>query len=1002
MGKYRFPPFFVLDTDKRELQRSGDPVHLHPMTIAVLCYLVERAVENPKKFVSYHELIKNIWRIKVHERAPASCVKELRHALLGDNARKPRFIETAPRGQKAYRFIAPITREEASLRPVLLPGSPPPHMVGRAKELNILLQLLRKAEDGVPQIAFITGEPGIGKTALVNTFLSQTVTDTTFRITHGCCDQNYKSLESLTPILMAIGALCETSERELLIEQLRRSAPMVLSQLTAVLSPTEQADLQRQFLGVVEQRLPRDIAMFLHVLATDRGLVLVLEDLHWSDASTVALLSLLARRLEPARLLLIGTYRPVEILANEHPFKALHQELVSHNQCTEIPLEGLTITEITEYLQQRFRRNDLSTRLSQVMYRRTEGNPLFLVTMAGEVEESNITLPEDQTDTLQSLSLSRDLNGVPKSLRPLITKQIERLDHEEREILEAASVVGRNFSAADVAPMVGKDLVEIEKHCSELVRQQQFLQPAGFSEWPDGTVASSFGFQHAIHHFLWQERVGAGQWQRWQRHLAEHKEQAYGKSARVIAAELAIRFEQGRNFTQAIKYYQQAAESAFLKSAYREALDWITKGLSLLDTLRASETPPNDEKELELALRRVQARALMLTQGYSSDVVKDAHEHVLQLVMQVGSLTDQFDSQWGLWGLYQTRGEYDTALTYARNLHTLAKEHEDVGFRVEAETVLGFNLVYLGEFKSSREHFARAIAQYDHKFLEDHRFRYTLDPKVLSLAQRTWSLWALGDPEQANQSASGAVHFATKLKHHPSIAFAQHYKALLHLFLRENEEAEKLAYKNWRFALGEGLAIFIGMEQMIYGGALVAQAGSKERLHDGIKQIQEGLTCHEQIGARIGNTYWRWLLADAYARAECVQEALREIDTAFQLVQQRGERWWEAELYRFMGEMLCVQESRGVKIGIPNSCELHVHGRESNAENYFLTAHQIAHSQEAASLELRAAMSLTRLWRQREKATEAHKMLEEIYRQFTAGFDTADLQEAKRLLTELT
>jgi len=383
-----FPPF-RLDLEHEQLWRGPDQVPLRPKTFAVLHYLVTHA----PRLVTQAELLHAVWAdTYVSEGLLRGYMHELR-IVLGDAAQVPRFIETVPR--RGWRFLAPVTTASH-------PADPPPShtpcataasvprplshvspLVGREVELAQLHGWLARALGGERQVVFVTGEPGMGKTALVDTFLAQALAQGELGIALGQCVEHYGVGEAYLPVLEALGRLCRGAAGDQLLRLLRRYAPTWLAQMPALLEATECEALQPQVHGATQERMVRELAEAVEVLTTVQPLVLWLEDVHWSDYSTLDLLAGLAHRREPARLLVLGTYRPAEVLAHRHPLRGLTQDLQVHRQCVEVPLRLLTVAEVTQYLEARFaiRAQDAAPfhALGQTLHQGTDGNPLFMV-----------------------------------------------------------------------------------------------------------------------------------------------------------------------------------------------------------------------------------------------------------------------------------------------------------------------------------------------------------------------------------------------------------------------------------------------------------------------------------------------------------------------------------------------------------------------------------------------------------------------------------------------
>ncbi|HEV2669281.1 MAG TPA: AAA family ATPase, partial [Blastocatellia bacterium] len=561
-----FAPF-RLDLRNERLWLDERAIALTPKAFAVLKCLVERH----SQLVTKEELLNVVWpKTYVTDAAVKVCIGELRKAL-GDDAKRPRFIETAHR--RGYRFIGPITEERGEKRkvmpsyttsatasgrfsvPLRLRLSPPTGLVGREANITRLRGWLERALEGERQAVFITGEAGIGKTALVESFLFDAARDSQVWIAQGQCLEQYGAGEAYLPVLEAVSRLCQEPGRERLVELLRRHAPTWLQQM-----PWLASDADREAPpSVTRERMLREMAEALESLTCETPLVLALEDLHWSDYSTLDLISYLARRRERARLLVVGTYRPVEALLSEHPIENIKQELQVHNQCAELPLEYLTKDAVREYLAARF--PQLPAELAQLIHSRTGGNPLFMVNAVDYLLAEGAMVERDGRWEMK-VAVEKIEVGVPESIKQMIEKQIDRLGRARQRMLEAAAVAGAEFSSAAVAAALGEDAAQIEEQCEELQRRRQFIQPLGVVEAPDGTEAVRYGFIHALYQNALYDRIAPARRSQLHLKIGERGESVYGERAAEIAAELAMHFEQGRDFERAVNYLRQAAENA--------------------------------------------------------------------------------------------------------------------------------------------------------------------------------------------------------------------------------------------------------------------------------------------------------------------------------------------------------------------------------------------------------------------------------------------------------
>lgn len=601
---------FRFDEVNECLWRNSQPIQLRPKAFGVLKYLIERA----GMLVTKEQLLQEVWPDTfVGDAVLKDCIRQIREAF-GDDAKSPQFIETAHR--RGYRFIAPINElsahtQEASpeLRQSYASGAnprPDVAVLDRDESLAKLAGWLEKALGGKSQIVFITGEAGIGKTTLVEEFLRRTAEVQDIWIARGQCLEQYGAGEAYLPVLDCFSRLCRGRLRDRCIEVLRNNAPTWLAQMPSLSSRTEREELQEQATGITRDRMLREVTEAVEALTADTPLILVLEDLHWSDYSTLDLISYLARRQQSSRLLLIGTYRPVEVILNEHPLKDVKRELQMHRLCHELPLEYLTTATVSEFLRLKFSPHRFPDTLASIIHERTEGNPLFMINVIDYLVEEKI-IAQTNGEWNLAVKLDKFCCDVPENIRYLIEKHLERLTPDEQRVLEGASVVGMDCSAVAMSAGLGDDVLKIEEVCDGLARQNHFLLPAYLAELPDGTITPRYRFIHALYLDVLYSRLPATRRSQIHGRIGERGEAVYGERVDEIAAELAVHFEQARDNTKAVKYLQLAAENAARRSADHEVVSLVRRGLELLKTL--PNTPERDHQEAALLRRLSHAHA---------------------------------------------------------------------------------------------------------------------------------------------------------------------------------------------------------------------------------------------------------------------------------------------------------------------------------------------------------------------------------------------------------
>jgi predicted ATPase len=682
--------------------------------------------------------------------------------------------------------------------------------------------------------------------------------------------------------------------------------------------------------------------------------------------------------------MILGTYRPVEVMVHAHALRAIVAELRHHPQYAELRLDALSAAATAAYLRQRCGEQSIPTGLPQLVHQRTGGNPLFLVAMVDELERQGLLeTAEDASGSPGALAALREL--IPISLRQSIEQHLEQLSEADQALLEAASVAGSTFAVAAVAAGVAQAPETLEVRLTAFARQGRFIQAAGTETWPDGTVTACYQFRHALYHEVVYARVSAGHRVRLHQQIGVRKETGYGAQARQIAAELALHFTRGRDAGRAVTYLQYAGENALRRSAYQEAITHLTGGLEMLATL--PETP--ERAQQELAMQTTLGPALVATKGFAAPEVFHAYTRARALCQQVGNTRRLFQVLRGLWYFALIRLELRRARELGEHLLTLAQQADDPVLHVEAHYALGLTLNYLGELAAAQTHLAQGIALYDPQQHRTHAVRYGQDAGVACRAYGALTLWWLGYPEHALRQSHEAVTLARQLTHPFSVGFALVFAPWLHQLRREGPRSHEWAEAAIALAAEHKFVALLAQGTIMRGWAVAAQGGAPRggqgQGDDGISQIQQGLAAWRATGAEGVRPYYLPLQAEASAQMGQVEAALTLLAEALAVANDTGERRWEAELHRLKGEVLLA----------------HAAEQHAEADICFRQALEIARRQQAKSLELRAAMSLSRLWKQQGKRPEAYALLAPIYGWFTEGFDTADLQEAKALLETL-
>jgi tetratricopeptide (TPR) repeat protein len=618
----------------------------------------------------------------------------------------------------------------------------------------------------------------------------------------------------------------------------------------------------------------------------------------------------------------------------------------------------------------------------------------LLVTSRGEVEL------RVENSTLTGL--------VPDTLQQLLTRQIEALPPEAQRLLGVASVAGMTFTAAEVARVVGLTLEEVEAVYDTLVAQELFLVGEGIARWPDGTVTGQYSFRHALYQRVLYEQVGQARRMRLHRQLGEQKEAAYGDQAEKIAGELAVHFTQGGDASQAALYHSRAGTHAFHRSAYREALDHCQAGLALL--AQEADTPARQRQEL--ALRILFAGAVSATQGFNAVELLENLSRARMLCLALHDDARLVSVLVTLGRLYDHGADRDTIEQHTDEKLRLLDRLQEPTLALQLHTQLGTSYLFRGMHKQSQAHYARALELYDPQQHRQLVLSFSLDPMVSAGGMSSASLWLVGCPDQARTRLQQSLNQARDLEHPYSLCMALACASRVHLWCGALVEAERLAAETVSLALEHGIA-GLSVQGDMQQGCILVQRGEPEA---GLSPLLEGLSRYRDLGAPYTLPSQLCFVADAYRQLGRVEEGLATVEEAIRLMETYANVWWAAEVYRLKGELLlvamdqatthrrggCSLPSAGCTPSVAPGPGHSVWPPQAEAEACLHTALDIARQQEAKSLELRAAMSLSRLWQAQGKTTQARQVLATIYNWFTEGFDTRDMREARVLLARLT
>jgi predicted ATPase len=567
----------------------------------------------------------------------------------------------------------------------------------------------------------------------------------------------------------------------------------------------------------------------------------------------------------------------------------------------------------------------------------------------------------------------------------VLASRIDRLAAEEKELLQQLAVIGREFPLSLVCQVVPQPEEELYRRLSSLQHKEFLYEQPAFPE-------VEYLFKHALTQEVAYNSV-----------LVERRKVLHERTAQAMEAlfhatlvdhygDLAHHYSRSANTPKAVEYLHLAGQQAMQRSANAEAVSHLTSALELLQTLPDASKRVQQELALQIAL----GIALGALKGYAAPEVEKVYARALALCRPMGETPQLFPVLYGLFAFHLVRAELQKARELGEQFLSLARKKQDPVVLLTAHRQLGDTLLWLGDVASARAHLEQGIAFHDPQQHRSLVFLYGDHPGMICLGLAAFALWYLGYPDQALSKKYEALTLAQDLSHPHSLVFALNLAAMFHQLRREEHQTQKQAEEVIALATEFGCPEFLASGTILWGWAL-AEQGEREA---GLARIRQGLAAWRATGLGLLRPYFLALLAEACGKAGQAEEGLTVLSEALETVHRTGERHYEAELYRLKGELSLQSRSPQSAVSNPQSLTPNPQA-QVEAEACFWKAIEIARKQQARSWELRAAMSLSRLWRQQGKKDAARKMLAAIYGWFTEGFDTKDLQEAKALLADL-
>lgn len=975
-----FPPF-NLDIENERLWKGSSEVLLRRKPFYILRYLAS----HPQRLVSQEELVREVWGdIAVSESAIRTQLYYLRQCL-GEG-----IVETVV--GRGYRFLPAIAQEPlapqqspeiaraaandgvvapaATAHGKRSPSSVRVTPVGRGEELDMLTVVHERAAAGERQMVFIIGEPGIGKTTLLDAFLSDLSAGSL--VVRGQCVEQSGHGEPYFPLLEGLRRLCESTEGATVAAVLARRAPTWLMQMPGLFPDMESRELVQRTAGATQDRMVREFCEVLEHLSVERPVVVALEDLQWSDLSTINIVSVLGSRRASARLLVIGSARNADLLNTTHPLNTIYRELVGRGLAQVISPGVLSESEVAHYLGRRFSAHDFPATLATVVHQITGGTPIFMVSVLDDLVKQKM-IERRLGGWSMRCSVEEIAKRRPDNVRQLIDIQLDRLTDAEQRVLEISSALGMNFSAGLVAAALESSVDFVEEICDGLVRREHALLALGSMIWPDGTTHSGYAFRHNLYRAVALERSPVGRRRAWHRRFADRLLAAYKDSAAEVCVELALHFEGANEWSRAAEFYAVAGERASSKFAGLDATIRFKAGLDLIKYAPASSE--RDAIELRL-LTGIAPR--LIEQQLADPPWSEVHARILVLTKNAGLDSPPWSTVFGTWLASFILGDLRAAITGAERLVSMAEGQRDSELLAAATSAQAAALFFRGDLAKARVLSEKSLAIFDVILGEGSGDGSPLEhPESFIGTSRSLQaslLAVMGYLDQAKLAADSSVEESRSVKNPFALTLDLTGSARMYFWRREPEKVLETAQQAAEISAVNGFPVWRTETQVLLGWARVMLKNDVA----GLRDIEKGLAESLSFGRR-GTSFLATVHGEAcYAMGE-VDRGLSVLAEAIAFAEDSGEVVFAAELHRINGLLLGNSD-------------------RTSADAFLRRSLELAQSISAKAFELRAAMALVRLWQSGKQRAEAVSSLAAAFGWFTEGFSVADLREAKQLL----
>lgn len=869
--------------------------------------------------------------------------------------------------------------------------------VGREDELSKLDSYLRQALAGRGRVVFISGEAGSGKSTLAAEFCRRAMSaEEGLLVAYGASHSRHGLGDPYQPFRELLRQLCGQAENDPEWQpagreparRLRAANPVIKQTLVkagpdlpgTLLPAADVLATSGRGAAVSRIALFEQVTGLLRALSRRWPLLLVLDDLHWIDNASANLLFHLGQHLAGSRILVICAYRPEELslpgspapVANRHPLAPVIASLQRLNGDVHVDLNQADGRAFVEALIGS-EPNRLGADFQSSLYEHTGGNALFAVEILRGLQDRRELVKDEQGRWVAKQSL--DWNELPPRVEAVIGERFGRLTDYCQALLTAGSVQGKTF-LAEVAAEIQGHAVEPAVAClSDVLGRQHRLVEASELEWYGERALSRYSFRHHLFQQYAYQQMDPVARSRAHQATGLVLEALFNGCEEEHALELAGHFEAAGMSEKAIGYLSAAGKAAYRISANDAAIEYFDRALRLLMNLSAG--PKRDRSEMTLQLART--APLLAVGGYATPEIYDAADRVIQLAEQLDEPDYLFSGRLLLLTRYCIQAKYHPARSLAEQLLQRAEAEKNALHLSQAHHFLGYVNFCTGSLAMALAHFDAALRAHDPRFDSPLMTRFIgQNTRFTTLFRKAWTLWFLGFPEQSlvalEETMAGVENFGRD--HDLAFTLAIGICPMLYLS-RQYDQAKVQAERLLQLACRKELHYFVPFAEVILGSMQVRESQPP----GGLDQIKGGIGHYRAGGQKTFLTFCLALLAESLGEDA---EASDVLDESLALVNETGERFFEAELWRLRGEFLLKRK-----------------GSPARAEACFERALKTAGQQGARSLELRAAISLASTWNRQGRSAEAFNVLAGVYNTFTEGFDTPDLQKARELLGQL-